>query len=1332
MKTTGLPGLDFFNQCLCLEDPVPAFRRVKGRTWAGQEADRLAALVSAERGETSEGVQQRKFADNSICTSKYNLFSFLPRALFEQFRRLANVYFLGISLLMLLGTYSTVFDSPLQPWSTLFPLLLMLSIIIGKEAMEDLKRHKSDKQTNNRIANRLSTKQPQVVPDTWAQSWEQVAWKSLSPGDIVRVDDRTEIPADIVLLATSEEAGLGYVETSNIDGETNLKIKGSAPTALDGSGPAWGCSKEEALSMNSWVLELECEPENERIHSFEGTLSIYPPDTQRAGASQAPDVRKVSLDQSNLLLRGSSIRNTKWAVGIVAYTGAESKLVMNSSEAPSKFSNLEMTVNRLIWIVFGAQFVLAIISLIGYSIFKDVNYGTMFYLCYDHLKSGIALFRDNCETTGNYSDAGYFFTFFILYNNFIPISIYVTIEICNYFQANYIEYDLQMYDPESNTPALARTSNMNSDLGQISYVFSDKTGTLTQNIMKFKMCSVGGKIYAQSETGQAGVPLSELQNEALIEDSPAFLFILCMAACHTVVVEVTENGEKMFQAESPDEEALVKAAQDLGFQFTERTPNSVTVSINGMPLTYEIFAVIPFDSTRKRMSVVVKTPTDKYIVFSKGADNIMLALATNYGGENITHDLLDEHLDVFASEGLRTLVLSYRVLSEGDFSAWFKSYKAASVSLEDRQGQIAACADAAEKDLTVLGITAIEDKLQDEVPEVINDLGNAGIKVWVLTGDKVETAINIGYSCRLLLPNMLLIRLQNRADSSTTVKEQVRLLHRHFKRLIEDTITFGEIWANIRKGFGGGDGGKSDTRSSAASELPTTLPEPLLTNTEQAPKFEELTSDHLGLVVDGPALLEILDDPQIEKMFLQLAQLCRSVIACRVSPLQKRLIVRLVKLGSTKKPITLAIGDGANDVGMIQEAQVGVGISGKEGRQAVNSSDFAIAQFKFLRNLMLVHGRWNYRRICKVVLYSFYKNMVLAFILFYFTTVSGWSGQSLYDSYVYSGYNFFLGMPIVCIGLFDKDVMYKTALSAPILYMSGLKNMDMSMKIMAAWLLQGIIESLIIFLFVWGCDQANGGVWARDGHSEGLWVFGTTVFSCLVFGMLFKAAFMCYSWNGVTWFFWVGSMLLYFTFILVYASNDIQFSYDFYFVSYFMNSRAIFWLLLILLPAITFLLDLTVNSIRLEFLHNPIDHAMEFERGFSTDNVSDLRRHRAESRSASFTHTQPPEKEFMKPITNFFNFVRIHVGLSALHQLNKATTEQEQESMGLQDTTKPRRTSYEVPAGATASFRRYSSSYAFDHPTTGYGPGGGEGSPQNGSRNASHITSTRLETIGEA
>ena len=523
-------------------------------------------------------------------------------------------------------------------------------------------------------------------------------------------------------------------------------------------------------------MKIQCDHPNSSIHQFNGCLTV--------------NRKKIGLDESCLLLRGSFLKNTKWVVGVVIYTGRHNKLVMNSRGAPFKTSAIERTMNKILLVVMLTLFCLSFISLIFYIAYMDKNYGKLNYLCYNFSNSFNSVYRNDCESEGNYTFVGYFFTFFILYSNFLPISLYVTVEICNYYQAYFIDNDIEMYDNSSDTCAVARTSNMNADLGMVEYVFADKTGTLTENIMRFRRCSVEGVIYGdpihkdddgnddeddvslgtwrdkgmsiddnESQTKKANyesfdkkerrkndqnasssLPLSKLSEAVNSKNYALNEFILSMAMCHTCVIE-SESGT--LQSESPDEDALVAAAGDLGWMFVGRRPGVIIVqkssvtgkeeksgttgsrSVRGtvaVGIEYELLATIPFDNDRKRMSVVIRRLSDrKVIVYCKGADNIILERSTNFIGsdgsdgndddEESKEKLLSD-LTSFASAGLRTLVFARRELNVKEFFAFQEAWSSAEMAITGRIQLMKDAASLIERDLTVIGASAIEDKLQ--------------------------------------------------------------------------------------------------------------------------------------------------------------------------------------------------------------------------------------------------------------------------------------------------------------------------------------------------------------------------------------------------------------------------------------------------------------------------------------------------------------------------------------------------------------------------------------------------------------------------------------------
>jgi len=1212
----------------------------------------------APREITLNGRKNKGYCTNSISTAKYDVITFLPVSLFEQFRRVANLYFLLITILMIIGTYTNLFDSPLAPWSTLVVLTLVVSISVIKGGVEDSRRHEADRIANSRIVEILDINKKD------SEHFIECEWRNIKVGDIVRIYNNQEMPADLVLLTSSESFGSAYIETSNIDGESNLKVKYAPPSGI--AGPAW----KNAHDIANSELTIQCEQPNSVIHQFNGTMKY--------------NGREIFLDSSSLLLRGSSLRNTKWILALVVYTGKQTKIVMNSRAAPFKVSTIERTMNNIIYVILAAQIGISLISLGFYITWKSANYSSLDYLCFNYEESTNVVYSTECSEDIGYADGGYFFTFFILYSNFLPISMYVTVEICNYLQAYFIDSDIEMYDEVSDTPAIARTSNMNADLGMVEFVFSDKTGTLTDNVLQFRRCSIAGIVYGapitKIDSGDSFLgkkketlhwePLSELSTYAGEDKSSIAEFVLILALCHTIIVD-SETG--MFQSESPDEEALVKASSTLGWSFVGRSPGKIIVEREEKQYTYNLLATVPFDSTRKRMSVVVQRPDGSIVVFVKGADNVMFDRASVFvdiDAEAINKYGLDagklllHHLEVFAEDGLRTLVLAKKELSKVEYEAFSNKWKVAEKAREKKDELMASAAELIEVNLTVIGATAIEDRLQKGVPETIADLRTAGVKVWVLTGDKVETAINIGYSANLIGKQMVLLRLQDRGEDQATLKKKLQSLVNLFERLAQDKNDIYRMWTNmemvLKQAVFGED--LSSSKHKDFDEDTTFLESsPLIHHPPTAPSLDQLTSDHLALIVDGETLLKILGDKEAEKLFLQMGTLCKSVIACRVSPEQKRLVVRLVKKGIQPRPVTLSIGDGANDVAMIQEAQIGIGISGREGRQAVNTSDFAIAQFRYLKRLMLIHGRLDYRRTCKVVLYCFYKNIVLTLVLFAYTFCSGYSGQSLFDDYIHSAYNLILAWPVIAFGALDRDVSINTLNKYNILYVSGRDRLDLNIYMILAEIAQAVLDAFIIFSIPYYAYKQPADIWSNDGHTEGIWVFGTTVYTILVIAMFYRIVILTYTWTYITHLcFWL-SILLYVGFLYSYQYY-YSISYNFYGTTNEMAISPTFWFLLLAVPIASVVLDLTIRFMKRELAPTIVDIGIEIDSGLAP-NVNNLLP----------TKTKDPDSKYAQDDVKYSNVFdgRKHwfpLDWQSIQSLHSSLLPQELERLGIFNT----------------------------------------------------------------
>jgi phospholipid-translocating ATPase len=644
-----------------------------------------------------------------------------------------------------------------------------------------------------------------------------------------------------------------------------------------------------------------------------------------------------------------------------------------------------------------------------------------------------------------------FWAAIILFQNLVPISLYISLEIMWIAQAFFIYSDLDMYYEKLDYPCTPKSWNISDDLGQIEYIFSDKTGTLTQNVMEFKKATINGLPYgeayteaqagmqkrqgidiekeaakAREEIVQAGekmlVEIRKLHNNPYLHDdkltfvAPDFVadlagesgkeqqranedFMLALALCHTVIADTIPGDPPRieFKAQSPDEAALVATARDVGFTVLGNTQNGIRLNVMGEDRNYPVLNTLEFNSTRKRMSTIVRMPDGKIVLFCKGADSTIYSRLKK-GEQSELRRVTAEHLEMFAREGLRTLCIARRILSKDEYQVWNKEYELAAAAVQDREEKLERVSEMIEQDLTLLGGTAIEDRLQEGVPDTIALLADAGIKLWVLTGDKVETAINIGFSCNLLNNDMELIVLKIEDDQITTAEAELD------KNLQAFNMT------------------GSDEELKAAR------------------KIHEPPPPTHAIVIDGDSLKLVLEDALRQK-FLLLCKQCKSVLCCRVSPAQKAAVVDMVKNGLDV--MTLSVGDGANDVAMIQEADVGVGIAGEEGRQAVMSSDYAIGQFRFLQRLVLVHGRWSYRRLGEAIPNFFYKNMVWTFAIFWYQIYDNFDQTYLYDYTYVLLYNLaFSSLPIIFMGVLDQDVSDKVSLAVPQLYRRGIERKE--------------------------------------------------------------------------------------------------------------------------------------------------------------------------------------------------------------------------------------------------------------------------------------------------
>uniref|UniRef100_A0A670Z4S3 Phospholipid-transporting ATPase n=1 Tax=Pseudonaja textilis TaxID=8673 RepID=A0A670Z4S3_PSETE len=950
-----------------------------------------------------EAYVPQKFCSNQIVSSKYTVWNFLPKNLFEQFRRIANFYFLVIFLVQV------IVDTPTSPVTSGLPLFFVIIITAIKQGYEDWLRHRADKEVNKSAVFVIEN------GDSVKKECEKI-----KVGDIVEVLADDTFPCDLVLLASSNKEGTCYVTTASLDGESNHKTHYAVQDTA---------KMNTIEAMNSLVATVECEQPQPDLYRFVGRINIY---------SDEPEPLARPLGPENLLLKGAKLKTTPKIYGVAVYTGMETKMALNYQGKTQKRSAVEKSINIFLLFYLCLLVSKAIICTTLKYIWQSVPYHDEPWYNPKTQRE-----REAFKLLKMFTD---FLSFMVLFNFIIPVSMYVTVEMQKFLGSFFITWDKEMYDENIQEGALVNTSDLNEELGQVEYVFSDKTGTLTENTMEFIECSIDGYRYCDSfsqvdakrSTGKADKKQEEL-----------FLRALCL--CH--------------------------------FPPLSSPLNILSLPFKKKKKRYELLNILDFDCVRRRMSVIVKMPDGKIYLFCKGADSSIFPRVPEAEAQKTK-----VHVEQNAVDGYRTLCVAYKEISPAVYKVLEAQIKEATVALHNREARMAKVFDDIEKDMRLIGSTAVEDKLQDFAAETIESLHAAGMKIWVLTGDKLETAQATCYASRLFHSNteLLLLTAKMVEEGDRKMERLHELLMEYHKKLVTDAPPGKKSW---------------------------------------------VSSSDYGLVIEGATLSLIMNPSQdssfshYKSIFLQICLKCTAILCCRMAPLQKAQIVRMVK-NSKGSPITLAVGDGANDVSMILEAHVGIGIKGKEGRQAARNSDYAVPKFKHLKRLLLAHGHLYYVRISHLVQYFFYKNLCFIFPQFLYQFFCGFSQQPLYDAAYLTMFNIcFTSLPIVAYSLLEQHVPIDVLMTFPKLYLNVSDNAMLQLKPFVYWTFLGLFNGCVFFFGAYFLFQ-NASI-EDNGKMAGLWTFGTMIFTVLVFTVTLKLALDTRFWTWMNHFVIWGSLIFY-------------------------------------------------------------------------------------------------------------------------------------------------------------------------------------------------------------
>ncbi|KAF1732398.1 putative phospholipid-transporting ATPase [Beauveria bassiana] len=1081
----------------------------------------------------------RHYCSNFIRSSRYTVYDFIPKQLFFQFSKLGNFYFLVMGILQTIPGLSTV-----GRWTTIGPLLAFVAFSMAKEGLDDYRRYQLDKSENRsstlvlsrndgrkrkathaktalaRIKNR-NEKADVTVEETAlgdleqtrpSSDWIELDWQQVRVGDIVRLQRDQNVPADMVLLHATGPNSVAYIETMALDGETNLKAKQACPPL------AHCCNTIDGLRQTQATIVSE-DP-NIDLYSYDGRVMI--------------DGEMLPLTLNNVVYRGSTLRNTSEAIGLIINSGEECKIRMNAHKnVRTKKPAMQSTVNLMILFQIFIVVMLAVGFTIGYYLWEEDVENRSFYLYRNGFYDASVPFRE------------IFFGFLIMFNTLIPLSLYISLEIVKLDSRKVSKKrGKQLANVIASADPVGRTSTGSFTHWKSSVRPNDEPDMKTEELLE----------YIRSK------PNTSFSRKAKH-------FLLCIALCHTCLPECKDDGSIEFQAASPDELALVEAAQDLGYMLIDRPAQTIklqTIDAEGAMVvdSYQVLDVIEFSSQRKRMSIIVRMPDNTICVICKGADNVITSRL------KLSHLAEQKARDIGRRASMRKTFEKNKALQRKSMQLSVRSTPRTSLAMRNRES------------------TDIRDSLRQSIGRRSVDgarLGE-GLSSW-LQRRHIEETTSPRHSVELLKSNrQSLSRVAPFDAIDRRVDESVAS---------SDAATFEKCFQHVD--------------DFATEGLRTLLYGYRYIDEDTYTKWKAHRGmlPHTVLVVDGQTLTKIDADLDLSVLFYDLVVRVDSIICCRASPSQKAELVKAIRR-YVPNSMTLAIGDGANDIGMIQASHVGIGISGREGLQAARISDYSIAQFRFLQKLLLVHGRWNYLRTGKYVLATFWKEIFFYLMQAHFQRFTGYTGTSLFQSTSLTLFNtLFSSLAVILPGIFERDLRAETLLAVPELYTFGQRNKAFNYRLYIGWMLMGIASSFIVFYISWAVYSS-----ALFTEDTSLYAMGTI---CFTVGVVFintklfilelhSKTIITFAGYVVTvggWFIW----LLILTKAISPAMN-VYLVYDTFIRNF--GARLEWWIMLLLALTGPLMLELVIQSVRRVYWPTDTDLMQRMEKDADTQQMQAL------------------------------------------------------------------------------------------------------------------------------